>query len=269
MGKKQSIQVTDLSWQPQKQEEAILKEVCTTFMQGGFYGILGPNGSGKTSFLRHILRLLPVEAGRISLESKEITSYNRNELAKKISLVPQNTNIETNFTAYEIVMMGRAPYQKRFQSAGENDRKIVAEAMKMTNCYELKETIFSRLSGGEKQRVVTARAIAQQTPWLLLDEPVAHLDVRYQMELMRYLKRLNEVRNTSIITVLHDINLAARYCKQIVLMKEGRVVAAGETGAVLTIENLTRVFSIPFYAIENEAFGGIYFIPVPSDEIEQ
>lgn len=268
MERKQSIEVTELSWQPQKQEEAILKEVCTTFIEGGFYGILGPNGSGKTSFLRHILRLLPVEEGRISLENKEIANYKRNELAKKISLVPQNTNIDTNFTAYEIVMMGRAPYQKRFQSVGEKDRETVTQAMKMTNCYELRESIFSRLSGGEKQRVVTARAIAQQTPWLFLDEPVAHLDVRYQMELMRYLKKLNELRNTSIITVLHDINLAARYCKQIVLMKEGRILAAGETSKVLTIENLNHVFSIPFYAIEKEDLGGTYFIPVPSDEIE-
>ncbi len=264
MEKLQSIQISELSWQPQKGEEAILKEICATFRQGGFYGILGPNGSGKTSFIRHILRLLPIETGRVLLENKEITSYKRNDIAKKMSLVPQNTNIETKFTVYDIVMMGRAPYQKRFQAPSEKDKEIVSEAMKMTNCFTLRDAVFSRLSGGEKQRVVTARAIAQQTPWLFLDEPVAHLDVRYQMELMKYLKKLNDTKHTSIITVLHDINLAARYCKQIVLMKDGRIMAAGETKQVLTIENLTKVFEISFYALENEALGGNYFIPIPS-----
>lgn len=264
MDKHQTIQVNELSWQPQKEEDAILKEICTTFLQGGFYGILGPNGSGKTSFIRHILRLLPIDSGSVLLENKEVSSYKRNELAKRMSLVPQNTNIETRFNAYEIVMMGRAPYQKRFQAVSDKDREIVNEAMKMTNCYNLRDAIFSRLSGGEKQRVITARAIAQQTPWLFLDEPVAHLDVRYQMELMKYLKKLNDTKNTSIITVLHDINLAARYCKQIVLMKDGRIIAAGETKQVLSIENLNQVFEIPFCAIENEILGGNYFVPIPT-----
>nr|WP_295680951.1 ABC transporter ATP-binding protein [uncultured Lachnoclostridium sp.] len=264
MDKQQTIQVNELSWQPQKEEEAILKEICATFLQGGFYGILGPNGSGKTSFIRHILRLLPSDSGSIFLENKELTSYKRKDIAKKMSLVPQNTNIETRFTAYEIVMMGRTPYQKRFQAVSNKDRDIVSEAMKMTNCYNLREAIFSRLSGGEKQRVIIARAIAQQTPWLFLDEPIAHLDVRYQMELMKYLKKLNDSKNTSIITVLHDINLASRYCKQIVLMKNGRIVAAGTTKEVLTIENLNQVFEIPFCAIENETFGGSYFVPITS-----
>lgn len=251
MEKTAQLHVEELSWQLDN-DKRILDDITMTFLQGGFYGILGPNGSGKTSMMRHLLRLLEAKMGQISLDHKKINSYKRKELAKKIALVPQNTNIDTNFTVYDIVMMGRAPYQKRFEEYSVNDNTIVKEAMEMTECYHLKDQIYSNLSGGEAQRVITARAIAQQTPWLVLDEPISHLDIRYQIELMEHLSQLNEKQGVSIIAVFHDINIAATYCKQIVLMKDAKIVAHGTTDEVLTKKNLEAVFGIKFIEFAKE-----------------
>ena len=255
------ISIQELTWLPDKSQNEILKAICMDFIQGDFCGILGPNGSGKTSLMRHILRLVETKQGQLKLNNKNVDNYSRRELARNIAFVPQNTSIETNFTAYDIVMMGRAPYQKRFQGTTKQDREIVIQAMEMTNCYHLKDQGFSRLSGGEAQRVVTARAIAQQTPWLILDEPIAHLDIRYQVELMKYLKYLNLEHQTSILAVLHDINLASEYCKKIVLMKNGRIVVSGATKEVMTIDNLEKVYEIGFACVRRPDGQGSYFIP--------
>lgn len=256
-----TLTVQELTWQPDQSQVEVLNSICIEFIQGGFYGVLGPNGSGKTSLMRHILRLLNTKQGQVMLREKGVNSYSRKELAREIALVPQNTNIETNFTAYDIVMMGRAPHQGRFDGTSKQDKDIVLQAMEMTNCYHLKNQIFSMLSGGEAQRVVTARAIAQQTPWLILDEPIAHLDIRYQIELMKHLQYLNQEKQTSILAVLHDINLASEYCKQIVLMKQGKIVANGETKKVLTAEQLEKVYEIEFMVMERPDGKGAYFVP--------
>lgn len=257
----EKLRVQELTWKPDKTGPEILKSICTEFLHGGFYGILGPNGSGKTSLMRHILRLLETNQGELVLNQKNLNLYKRRELAKQIAFVPQNTTLDTSFTAYDIVMMGRAPYQKRFETASMKDRDIVFEAMGMTNCYYLKDQIFSMLSGGEAQRVITARAIAQQTPWLILDEPIAHLDIRYQIELMKHLKHLNEHKQTSILAVLHDINLASEYCKQMILMKNGEIVVSGETKEIMTVDNLKMVYEIEFMKVERPDGKGSYFIP--------
>lgn len=253
------LRIQELTWELSK-DRKILDDISMTFLEGGFYGILGPNGSGKTSLIRHILRLIETKKGQLLLNNQELKVLSRKELAKCMALVPQNTNIDTAFTAYDIAMMGRAPYQKRFQDYTQNDRDIVEEAMKMTNCYHLKDSLFANLSGGEAQRVVTARAIAQQTPWLILDEPISHLDIRYQIELMEHLMHLNEERGISILAVLHDINLAANYCKQIVLMKDAKIIAHGKTEDVLTKENLELTFDMKFLEIKQENLNRKLFI---------
>lgn len=253
------IQIQDLSWQIDE-EKKILDNICMTFLQGGFYGILGPNGSGKTSLIRHLLRLIETKQGQVCYNDQNIALMKRKELARNFALVPQNTNIETNFTAYDIVMMGRAPYQRRFEETSKKDIEIVKEAMDMTNCYHLRNQIYSNLSGGEAQRVITARAIAQQTPWLVLDEPIAHLDIRYQVELMEHLKQLNETRKVSILAVLHDINLSAAYCKEIVLMKEAKIIAYGKVEEVLTVENLEKVYGMKFVTCKPEGYNHQFYI---------
>ena len=178
------LSISNLSWQPNNEEKYILNEISSDFKEGGFYGILGPNGSGKTSLIKHILRFLEVKEGSISLDERNINKYSRKELAANISFVPQNVNMDVNFSVYDIIAMGRTPYLKRFQDLTMEDKRIIQHAMEITNCVYLKDKMFANLSGGESQRVLVARAIAQDTKYLILDEPISHLDIRYQVELM-------------------------------------------------------------------------------------
>lgn len=255
------LEVKNLCWQPVKEEKHILNDVNISIADKGFYGILGPNGSGKTSLIRHILRLLSVTEGSIQIKGRDVTEYKRKELATILSFVPQNTNLDSDFTVEDIVMMGRAPYQERFRGITKEERKIVEEAMAFTKCDHLREKSFISLSGGEAQRVVTARAIAQRTPYLILDEPISHLDIRYQVELMQCLRKLNEERGTTIIAVLHDLNLAYMYCKDIILMKNGKIYANGDRKMVMTKENLKEVYEMNFVVVKHPMTGENYYIP--------
>lgn len=256
------LDIKNLKWQPDKNSQYILNDINSKFKQGGFYGILGPNGSGKTSFIRHILRFLEIREGNIFLEDKNIDRFTRKELATRISFVPQNVNMEINFTAFDIVAMGRTPYQKRFQDLSQRDYQLINHAMEVTNCTYLKDKPFSYLSGGEAQRVLVARAIAQDTKYLILDEPISHLDIRYQVELMETLKKLNEEENKTIIAILHDLNLSSAYCKDIILMKDGTVYAKGKVEEVLTKKNLKDVYHIDFEIHKLQRNKKLYFIPV-------
>jgi len=235
------------------------------FEKGNIYGIIGPNGSGKTSFMKNILRFIKAEEGSIVLDEINLMNYKRKDLAKKIALVPQNTMLESSFLVNDIVMMGRIPHQKRFADASEIDREKVKNAMKLTDCYELRDKGVTTLSGGEAQRVVTARAIAQDTQWLVLDEPTSNLDVKHQLELMDALVKLNEKKEKTIIAVLHDINIAAEYCNRIIMMKNGHIHSNGKTEEVLTKENVIDVYDVDFEILENPRTGKKYYIPYPKN----
>lgn len=243
---KASLTVEALTWQPDRYSAPILQQLSTVFKEGGFYGILGPNGSGKTSLIRHLLRFLEVSGGEIRLDTERIGDFPRKKLASYLSFVPQNVNMEVDFTVYDIIAMGRTPYHKRLQGLSQLDREKIEWAMEVTGCTQLKERLFSYLSGGEAQRVLAARAIAQDTKYLILDEPVSHLDIRYQVELMETMKYLNEKAGKTIIAILHDLNLSAAYCKEIVLMKDGKIYAEGTIDEVLTKEHLKAVYEIDF-----------------------
>lgn len=257
-----NLNIEKLCWQAEDKEKYILNNISGRFKEGGFYGILGPNGSGKTSLVRHILRFIDVKHGLICLDNKDIKDYSRKELACSISFVPQNVNIDVSFTVYDIVAMGRNPYMKRFQDLSQKDRDLINHAMEVTNCAYLKDKAFLSLSGGEAQRVLVARAIAQDTKYLILDEPISHLDIRYQVELMETLKKLNEEENKTIIAILHDLNLSSAYCKEIFLMKDGKVYVEGSVKDVLTEENLKAVYDINFEIHKMKSKNSMFFIPV-------
>lgn len=261
MKKQKELTVQNLSWQPGKKQQPVLKGITRTFKAGQFYGILGPNGSGKTSLIRHLLRMLSVEKEVISLEEQELNAYSRKELAKKISFVPQNTNIDANFSVYDIVAMGRTPYLKKFTPLSKHDQELIKEALTITDCARFQEKSFSHLSGGEKQRVLIARAIAQDTPWIILDEPISSLDIKHQIGVMETLKRRQEESGCTVIAILHDLNLAASYCNEIVLMRQGELFAAGEASDVLTKENLQAVYEIEFEILWDEQNHRPYFVP--------
>lgn len=261
--KGQGILVDSLSWCPRKDRKPVLDNLSCLFEKGNIYGIIGPNGSGKTSFIKNILRFIEAEEGSIVLDEIDLMNYKRKDLAKKIALVPQNTMLESSFLVKDVVMMGRIPYQKRFTGASEIDREKVQKAMLLTDCYELWDKSVATLSGGEAQRVVTARAIAQDTQWLVLDEPTSNLDVKHQIELMDSLVKLNEKKEKTIIAVLHDINIAAQYCNRIIMMKNGHIHSNGKTEEVLTKENLVDVYDVDFEILENPRTGKKYYVPYP------
>lgn len=224
-------------------QEKILKGIDLEIEVGAFIGIIGPNASGKSTLLKNISKTLKSDSGAIYLDHKLLNDYNSLELAKKMAVVPQNTKVNFNFKVYDIIMMGRHPYQKRWSGLSQKDKKIVNEVMKVTDTLKLKRKLINELSGGERQRVIIARALAQKPDILLLDEPTSSLDINYQGEIYDLLNYLNQEFNLTIITVSHDLNLTAQYCEELLLLKEGKIFAAGPPEKVLTEENIRAVYN--------------------------
>ena len=256
----QKIAADHLSWKPAKDGRPALKDVCLTLPAGEFYGILGPNGAGKTSLARQLLKLQKPDAGSVFFDNADIKQIKRDALARRISFLPQAFRTDVEFSVYEVVAMGREPYRRRFAALNETDLRKIEEALAAANCMAFRDKPVCCLSGGERQRVMIARTIAQDTPWIVLDEPVSSLDVKHQLDLMRALQRLNGQGKT-IAAILHDMNLAASYCTKIVLMEQGGVFAYGPPQDVLTKENLLRVYGVEFAFLEYKGSRMPYIVP--------
>jgi len=223
-------------------QKKVLKGIDLDIEAGAFIGIIGPNASGKSTLLKNMSKSLKSDSGKVYLDHKLLNDYNSLELAKKMAVVPQNTEVNFNFNVYDIIMMGRHPYQKRWSGLSQQDKKIVKEVMEVTDTLKLKQKLINDLSGGERQRVIIARALAQKPEVLLLDEPTSSLDINYQGEIYDLLSYLNQEFNLTIITVSHDLNLTAQYCEELLLLKEGKIYAAGPAEEVLTEENIKAVY---------------------------
>jgi len=232
-------------------QEKILKGIDLEIESGAFIGIIGPNASGKSTLLKNISKTLKSDSGAVYLDYKLLNDYSSLELAKKMAVVPQNTEINFNFNVYDIIMMGRHPYQKRWSKLKEKDKKIVKEVMQVTDTLKLKNKSINELSGGERQRVIIARALAQKPDILLLDEPTSSLDINYQGEIYDLLNHLNQEYNITIITVSHDLNLTALYCQELILLKDGKIFAAGSAADVLTEKNIKAVYNAEVLIKEN------------------
>jgi iron complex transport system ATP-binding protein len=222
----------------------VLDGVSLAVARGAIVGLLGPNGSGKTTLLRLLAGTRSPRAGGITLDSRPISGFSRRELARRIAVVPQETHSAFDFSALEIVLMGRYPHLGAFELEGVNDLGIAREAMAATGTALLEARPFATLSGGEKQRVVIAGALAQASDVLLLDEPTASLDLGFQFEMASLLVRLNRDRGTTMVVSTHDLNLAATLCSELVLLKGGRVIAAGPIDAVLTPDHVRALYGI-------------------------
>lgn len=220
----------------------ILKNINLDIKKGEFLTIIGPNGCGKTTLLKSISKLISVEKKSIFIENKDISSIKIKEMAKIISAVPQNTDVTYEFTCYDVVMMGRYPYVNRLKGESKDDIDIVEYAMDMTNVMHLKNRLFTAVSGGERQRVVLAQAIAQDPEIILLDEPISNLDPQYQVEILDVIKKLSIEKNLTVVAVLHDLNFTSMYSDKIVLMKKGSIFKTGDADEVLTKENIKQVF---------------------------
>lgn len=220
----------------------VLRGVSLELGAGELVGLIGPNGSGKTTLLRVLSGLLVPRRGQVYLDSQDIRGLDRRQVAQRVAVVPQELVMPFAFSAYEMVMMGRTPHVRPIVGAGPRDRQVVAKKMELTATLDLAERPFNELSGGEKQRVIMAMALAQEPDILLLDEPTVHLDINHQVEVLELIKRLNRQQGLTVLATMHDLNLAALYFDRLILLNGGRVVANGSPAEVLREESIRQVF---------------------------
>lgn len=226
----------------------ILKGVSVSLEPGKFTGILGPNGSGKSTFLKCIYRVLEPDSGVILLDGKEEGTFRMKETAQMFAVMAQHSSYNFDFKVEEVVMMGRSPHKKMLERDSAKDYQIVREALDEVGMLAFAERDFSTLSGGEQQRVILARALAQQTECLILDEPTNHLDITYQLSLMKILKE----QKLTIFAAMHDLNLAAMFCDYLYIMKDGTIWGSGAPEEILTPETIREVYDVKAQTIRDE-----------------
>jgi iron complex transport system ATP-binding protein len=239
-----------------------LENVTFSVGEGEFVGILGPNGSGKTTLLKAINTTLKPKVGSVFLDNINIYDMESREVAKKVAVVPQETTVTFDFTALDVVLMGRNPYISRFGIESKEDLAVAKKAMELTNTWKLAERPVNELSGGEKQLVVIARALTQEPKVLLLDEPTVHLDIGNQLEIMELLNELCIKNSLIVLAVFHDFNLAARYCDSAILLRNGKIFSIGKVDKVLTEENINKVFNVNVIVKKHPITDALYILPI-------
>lgn len=248
----------------------IIAGVTVEVRPGGFTGILGPNGSGKTTLLKILSGTLRPARGRVTLDGIDLNGIPRTLLARRMAVVPQETQLAFDYSVLEVVLMGRYPHLGAFEIEGPADFEIAREALRATGTLPLQDRLFATLSGGEKQRVIIAGALAQirtppgatAQPLLLLDEPTTALDLGYLLETAELLRELQRQMPLAIVISTHDLNFAAALCQSLVLIKEGRVRAAGPTDAVLTPGNIRELYGVEADVHHHPAAGHLVVVPV-------
>jgi iron complex transport system ATP-binding protein len=240
----------------------VVDGVSLSVQRGAIVGLLGPNGSGKTTLLRLLAGTLAPDRGDVRLDEQPISALSRRDLARRIAVVPQETHSAFDFSALEIVLMGRYPHLGAFELEGADDLAIARRSMAVTGTAGLEDRRFAALSGGEKQRVVIAGALAQASDVLLLDEPTASLDLGFQFEISALLARLNRDRGTTMVVSTHDLSLAATLCTELVLLKGGRVIARGPTDAVLTPTHIRELYGVIAEVSAHPRAGHLTVVPL-------
>lgn len=226
-----SYQITDLD---------ILRDISLQVEQNRFIGLIGPNGSGKTTLLKHIYRALPPQKKAIYINGRSVESYTYRETARQITVMRQENGSDFDYTILEMVLMGRAPYRRYYERDTKEDKEIARNALRFVGMEGLMDRSFSTLSGGEKQRVLIARSLAQEANILILDEPTNHLDVHYQWLLMEIISKLGK----TVLSVFHELNLACRFCDYLYVLNKGQVVSHGKPEAIITPGLLESVFGV-------------------------
>lgn len=257
------LNIENLSFDYEKKK--VLEDINMYIAENDFLGIIGPNGSGKSTLLKNISRIISPNKGIIYIDGEKINKYSNKELAKKMAVVPQDTNVQFNFTVYDIIMMGRNPYQGKWGKTREKDTKIVREVMEHTDTFRLQDKKVNQLSGGERQRVIIARALAQKPDLLLLDEPTSSLDINYQGEIFDLLSNLNKELSLTVIVVSHDLNLSGQYCDNLILLSEGKIFVSGSPEYVLSERNIKEVYNTEVIVKENTITSRPYVTLIPKN----
>jgi iron complex transport system ATP-binding protein len=238
------LSAADLSFGYRGTAQRVLEGVSIEVPRGSLLAVLGPNGSGKTTLLKLLAGILRPQHGRVTLDGRDLREYSRAQLARRIAVVPQEVHPAFEYTVLEMVLMGRYAHLGAFEVEGPEDVRLARDALKATGTDALEARRFDALSGGEKQRVVIAAALAQAGDVLLLDEPTASLDLGYQLEVAGLIERLNRERGVTIVLSTHDLNFAASVCRSVLLVRNGRVLATGPTDEVITPANIRVVYVV-------------------------
>lgn len=221
--------------------KAAVQDVSLHVGRGEFVGLIGPNGSGKSTVLKNVYRALTPDSGRVLLDGEDVKRLSHRETALKMAVVGQENEVPFDFAVEEIVAMGRSPHKRLFDPDTDTDRAIVRHALEHMGMQSMAKRSYLHLSGGEKQRALIARAIAQESDLLILDEPTNHLDVSCQLQIFDFVKRLH----VTVLAAIHDLNMAALYCDRLYVLKAGRVILQGTPREVLTAENIRDVYAVP------------------------
>ena len=245
--------------------EPVVAGIIFQVHQGEFVGLIGPNGSGKSTLLRVISRVLSPRKGVVLIDEREISEFGREELARRLAVVAQESQLHFDFTVSEIVRMGRIPHLKRFQREGIEDECIVDQALHLTDLKPFANRLVTALSGGERQRVAIARALAQTPEILLLDEPTAHLDLNYQLSLLDLIWKLNRTEGLTVLVVLHDLNLAAQYCDKLILLQKGRIYNVGRSNNVITEAAIREVYGVEAIVSPHPVLGTLCIYPLSQE----
>lgn len=233
----------------------VIDDLSLRLEPGYFYGVLGPNGCGKTTLLDLLVKHRKPESGTIIFNDKLLNEFSPRQLSKEVALVAQSTSISFPYTVKELVMMGRHPYIGRFSSPGLDDERAVEMAMVQADVAEFRHQAVTELSGGERQRAFFARALAQETPVLILDEATSHLDIKHSLGLLSTVREGLGKNKKTVIAVFHDINLAALFCDRLVMLKQGRVVAQGDVNVILDEQLISKVYDVES-RISDDGFSG-------------
>lgn len=236
------IKISHLSYSYDQKE--VLSDISFQMGKGNFCALMGLNGSGKSTLLKLITKLLPTQHGVIEIDRKQISDYSPTLLAQQIAYVPQKQDIIFDFSVREMVLMGRNPYQGRWERESARDLSIVERALRQCNIAHLEDRMISQLSGGEMQRTLIARAMAQEAPIMLLDEPLSNLDIIHKYEIMDILLELNQKQQTTIIIILHDFPVAIQYTDKTLILKDGALFDYGKTSEVLHPDCIKQAFGL-------------------------
>ena len=241
-------------------EKDTIKDVSIQVRKGEFVGLIGPNGSGKSTVLKNVYRGLIPDQGSILLDGENLLKMSYRKSAQKMAVVGQENEVPFDFSVEEIVAMGRSPHKKIFDIDNAHDKEIVHHALEHVGMERMAKKNYLNLSGGEKQRVIIARAIAQESDFMILDEPTNHLDISYQMQVFDFIKRLN----VTVLSAIHDLNLAALYCDRIYVLKKGKIVLCGTPEEVLTPEHIYDIYGTSSSVIKHPITGKMAITYLPA-----
>ena len=246
----------------------LLKDISFKVNSSELVGIIGPNGSGKTTLIKAITKLVKPKEGKIIYQGKDITKLSFRELAKDIAVVSQDAHFPEMIKVKDFVLLGRIPHFKKFQFLETNkDLEIAEEVMRLTGILKIKDRFLKETSGGEKQLVLIAKALAQEPKLLLLDEPTTHLDITHKIKILDLIRRLNKKYGLTVLIVLHDLNLASQYCDRLILLKEGKIYKIGTPSEVLTYQIIEEVYKTVVVVKENPLNFRPYVFLVSQEEI--